>query len=81
MSLSDSAGRGGTSSGELAGLFFPCIWEEDFQDKAWTGREEAEADGEKSSPQLCQMQAASWDPSEQLSGTGLGPGFGFDFTA
>lgn len=80
MSFSDSAGRGGTSSGELAGLFFPCIWEEDFHDEAWAGREEAEGGGEKSSPQLCQMQAASWDFNEHLSETGLGPGFGFDFT-
>lgn len=39
MSFSDSAGRGGTSGRELAGLFFLCIWEEDFEDKSWAGRE------------------------------------------
>lgn len=79
MSFSSSAGRGGTNSRELAGLFLPCAWGEDFQDEAWAGREEAEGGGEKSSPQLCQAQAASWDFNEELSGTGLGPGFGFDF--
>lgn len=49
MSFGDSAGTEGASSGEPAGLFFPCLWEEDFQDKAWAGREETEGGGEKSS--------------------------------
>lgn len=47
MSFSDSASWGGTSTGELAGLFFLCIWEEDFEDKAYADKEEAEGGGER----------------------------------
>lgn len=47
MSFSYSASWGGTSTGELAGLFFLCIWEEDFEDKAYADREEAEGGGER----------------------------------
>lgn len=47
MSFSDSASWGRTSTGELAGLFFLCIWEEDFKYKACADREEAEGGGER----------------------------------
>lgn len=41
------------------------------------GRRQREVE-RKSAPAV-PLQAANWDFNKELSGTGLGPGFGFDF--